>query len=163
MEELSEAYILALATVKSEVAEMKKAYDTVLQQKNSIQIQLKEQRNEINNKYEILKNETDKTIITLRKEIKIKRLQNNIQALEDKSKQSETNKLALQSKLITSYEELNTYKSKVVTCYEELSTCKSQLMKCYEDLHKKENDLVSKKVVKFNKQVIIKCTYRYKS
>jgi uncharacterized coiled-coil DUF342 family protein len=149
MEELSEAYILALATVKSEVAEMKKAYDTVLQQKNSIHnvlIQLKEQRNEINNKYEILKNETDKTIITLRKEIKVKRLQNNIQALEDKSKQSETNKLALQSKLITSYEELNTYKSKVVTCYEELSTCKSQLMKCYEDLHKKENDLVGSKI-----------------
>jgi hypothetical protein len=71
MEELSEAYILALATMKSEVALMKKAYDTVLQQKNSIHnvlIQLKEQRNEINNKYEILKNETDKTIITLRKE-----------------------------------------------------------------------------------------------
>jgi chromosome segregation ATPase len=105
---LSEAYILALATVKSEVADMKKAYDTVLQEKNVIHnvlIRLKEQRNKINNEYEILKNETDKTIIiTLRKEVKnkkiqVKSLQNNIQALEDKSKQSETNELALQSKL----------------------------------------------------------------
>jgi predicted nucleic acid-binding Zn-ribbon protein len=105
---LSEAYILALATVKSEVANMKKAYDTVLQEKNVIHnvlIRLKEQRNKINNEYEILKNETDKTIIiTLRKEVKNKKiqaksLQNNIQALEDKSKQSETNELALQSKL----------------------------------------------------------------